>query len=301
MRKILNIGSLNLDRTLYVDKFVQAGETVRANELRTSAGGKGLNQSIALARAGATVIHTGAIGCDGEFLRAALENEGVDVTDIKQVDGANGQALIQVDEQGQNCIIVYPGSNNSITPEQIDNSLKRLQAGDMVLLQNETSNLSYALSAARAAGLYIVLNPSPLTDSLKKMNLGAVNCLILNETEAKGLTGCDDNSPRQLISALRKKYSDTDCLLTLGAEGAIYISPEKIYSCPAYKVKAVDTTAAGDTFTGYFLAALLKGEDIAAALEQASAAAALAVTHIGAAGSIPNFSEVEKFVQSQNN
>lgn len=133
------------------------------------------------------------------------------------------------------------------------------------------------------------------------MNLGAVNCLILNETEARGLTGCDDNSPRQLISALRKKYPDTDCLLTLGAEGAIYISPEKIYSRPAYKVKAVDTTAAGDTFTGYFLAAILKGEDIAAALEQASAAAALAVTHIGAAGSIPNLAEVEKFVQSQNN
>ena len=286
--KVLCFGSLNIDYVYAVPHFVQRGETLSADALHTFTGGKGLNQSIALARAGAEVWHAGAIGADGAFLTDALDEAGVHTEYVKTLPNVRtGHAIIQKGADGDNCILLYGGANQTVTPEQIDRTLDRFSAGDLLLAQNEISTLPHLLQSAKARGLRVALNPSPMDESLPPL-LPLADYLLLNEVEASQLLRCAaDGDPGRMLAQLHERYPDAMIVLTLGAQGALCADGGAIHRQPAVPVNAVDTTAAGDTFTGYFLAGVLEGQNVPQALRFAAAAAAIAVTQPGAAPSIP--------------
>ena len=291
--KILCLGSLNLDFTYKVDHFVAPGETIAALERTQHCGGKGLNQSIALARAGADVYHAGKIGSDGEILRERLVGSGVNDS-LLETDTTvpTGHAIIQVDPSGQNNIIICGGANRSIDKAFVDRVLANFAAGDILLLQNEISEVDYAIARAAEKGMRVALNPSPLDDALKNSpELGKVGIFILNEIEGFDLTG--QKEPTAICKKLKELYPGCVVMLTLGSQGAMYYDGENTFTHDIFKVKAVDTTGAGDTFTGYFLAGLAEGMDIASILELASKASAIAVSRPGASDAIPTRSEVE--------
>lgn len=295
-----SFGSLNLDYVYSVDHFVQGGETMAALGRQVFAGGKGLNQSIALARAGAKVYHAGKVGPDGAMLTQLLLDAGADVSHVGvEPDTPTGHAIIQVDSHtGQNCIIIYPGANGCLTPDFIDQALSKARPGEFALFQNETSSLAYGLEQCHKAGLQVAFNPSPCTGAALDPGIYPfVDWLILNEVEGRLLTG--EEEPQPICQALHSRYPGCKLVLTLGKAGAMYADGqcEPIFQ-PAYRVKAVDTTAAGDTFTGYFLAAIDQGAPVAAALELASRAAAISVSRPGAAPSIPLRAEVDAAVFS---
>jgi len=289
---ILNFGSCNIDMVYSVSHITKPGETISANSFATYPGGKGLNQSVALARAGTTVFHAGCIGSDGVFLRGLLTEAGADTRYLKTVSDRTGHAIIQVDSSGENCIIIYHGANAQVSKAQIDSVLSHFQAGDYLLTQNEISELPYLIAQAAAKGLHVVLNPSPMEESLKSLDLDQVRYLVLNETEADGLLGTQD--PAKIQQLLQECYPNLTVVLTLGRSGSVYISPKKVFHQSAFSVPNVDTTAAGDTFTGYFIAAISAGEEAEKAMRMASAASALAVSQNGAASSIPDRNAVEE-------
>jgi len=289
--KILNIGSLNIDYTYSQDHIVAEGETLAATKRTVNCGGKGLNQSIALAQAGAKVFHAGKIGAEGEFLKERIAKGGADVSLIKQSSEPTGHAIIQVDSRGRNSIVILGGANQDITVEDIDTYLEGFEAGDLLLLQNETSNLEYAITAAKAKGMKIALNPSPIDEKLLSSKaLAEVDIFILNETEGCALTG--ESEPPKICSKMQELYGPCITMLTLGSKGCVYNDEEWTFAHDIYKVDAVDTTAAGDTFTGFFLASLMRGESPEQAIELASKASSIAVTRPGAADSVPTLSEV---------
>lgn len=290
--KILCFGSLNLDQVYQVPYFVRPGETMAATELNTFCGGKGLNQSIALSRAGAEVYHAGAVGkADGEVLVETLERNGVDCKLIRRLSCPTGHAIIQVNNEGQNCILLFGGANQQITHEQIDETLSHFAPGDILVLQNEISHLSYLMESAGKKGLTIIFNPSPMTPTLQKMPLSYVSYFLLNEVEAKDL--CEEDAPDdQYPELLLNKYPESHIVLTLGSRGCIYQDKFHKLTIPAKKVKAVDTTAAGDTFSGYFIAGISAGKSVQQALEEATTAAAISVGRKGASVSIPTKEEV---------
>ena len=288
--KILNFGSLNIDHVYAVDHFVKAGETVSSVSMERHVGGKGLNQSVALARAGAKVFHAGRIGEDGRFLVGYLDKAGVDTSSIEVSEQPTGNAVIQVDKSGQNCILLCPGANMTVCEEMIDRVLSKFGKGDMIVLQNEISSVGIILEKAKERGLVTVLNPSPVSRALCDYPLNLVDWFILNEIEGKELTGKSD--PCGILSEMFAKYPRSEVVLTLGEKGAIYGSSEGYISVPAEKCRAVDTTAAGDTFTGYFFASIAKGKAPYQALKTAAHAAAIAVTRKGAAESIPCLNEL---------
>ena len=290
--KILSFGSLNLDHTYQVPHFIRPGETLAASALKTCCGGKGLNQSIALARAGAHVYHAGAVGQgDGDILIKTLETSGVDCRFIYRLSCPTGHAIIQVNSDGQNCILLFGGANRQITKAQIDKTLSNFSAGDFLVLQNEISELDYLMDSAAKKQMTIVLNPSPMTPGLAKMPLSCVQYLILNEIEAKDLCGetaAEENYPELLL----QRYPESRIVLTLGSRGCIYQDKCQRLAMPACNVKAVDTTAAGDTFTGFFIAGIAAGERVEQALTEATKAAAISVSRAGASPSIPDKDEV---------
>ena len=300
--KILNIGSLNIDDVYQLPHFLHPGETLHATACRRYPGGKGLNQSIALARAGANVIHAGAIGADGEFLRETLKAEKVNTSPLLVHPAEpSGHAVICVTPSGENSILLHAGANFSLTPDHFKQFIKPLHAGDALLLQNEISNLYHLLHIAHAAQLRVTLNPAPFTQELLRAPLHLLDTLILNEIEACQLAELPlDTAPRDAFAALQEKFPDTTLILTLGAKGVIATLPRQKYQpheIPAFTVPEVaDTTAAGDTFTGYFLAERLRAAPFPDALRFAAAAAALCCTRPGAAPSIPRREEVEVLV-----
>ncbi len=294
--QILNLGSLNIDKVYGVDHFVTAGETLKAENLNFFCGGKGLNQSIAVARAGSQICHAGAVGNDGEALRSLLEKSGVDTRFLLRSAGLSGHAVIQVTPKGQNCIIVFAGANDAVTPEYIDSVLENFRPGDILLLQNEISSVDYAISRASRQKMRIVLNPSPITDSLLQCRLDLVGCFILNETEGAALAGTGESDYEGILRALTKRFPAADIVLTVGKGGVLYAGASgKRAKHGIYDVPVVDTTAAGDTFCGYYIASMSKGEPVEAALEKASVASSLAVSRKGASPSIPTADEVERF------
>ena len=290
MKRILNFGSLNLDYVYAVEHFVAPGETISSSRMDLNCGGKGLNQSIALAKAGAKVCHAGKIGFDGGRLKTLLESYGVDTAYLKESEGPNGHAIIQVDKAGQNCILLFPGSNRQIEKDEIDACLDNFGKGDYLLLQNEINLIPYIMEKAAEKGIEIVFNPSPITEDIFSFPLDKVSLFILNEIEGKALSG--ESSPNRILDAMNIKYPAAKILLTLGEEGSIYFDGEKKIFQNIYKVKAVDTTAAGDTTTGYFLAGLAAGDDPATVLDKAARASSITVTRHGAAESIPTKEEV---------
>ena len=295
MISILNFGSLNIDHVYHVASFVRPGETVSSLRYDRIPGGKGLNQSVALARAGANVFHAGKVGSDGKFLVELLRRDGVNTDWVAENGSVTGHACIQVDENGQNCIVLHGGANREITVDEVHQVLDAFHAGDWLVLQNEISCLPEIIQAAAERGLVIVLNPSPITPDLLKMDLSPVSYLLLNETEGKDLTG--ETQPQKITAALLDRYPNLKIVLTLGGDGALYADAASSVSVPACSVQAVDTTAAGDTFTGYFIAAVSAGEPVREALIRASQAAAIAVSRPGASISIPNKQELDDFRQ----
>ena len=292
--KILNFGSLNIDNVYTVDHFIRPGETMSSLGMEVFCGGKGLNQSIAMARAGAQVWHAGAVGGnDGGKLLELLAESGVNTDFVRKTDGVSGHTIIQVDKNGQNCIILYGGANQEITSGQIDETLSHFEEGDILLLQNEINGLAGLLEKASEKGMKIYLNPSPATKELLELPLELVDCFILNEVEGADICG-QEAKEEEIPRLLREKYPRAVILLTLGSRGSIYYDRENRYEQPAFRVNAVDTTAAGDTFTGYFIASAVKGSTVPEALLRATKAAAITVMGKGAAPSIPWEKQVEE-------
>lgn len=288
--KILNFGSCNIDYVYSLDHIVAAGETETSGAMNIFPGGKGLNQSIALARAGAKVRHAGCVGADGSMLLDILKENGVDISDIKRTDGKNGHAIIQVSRDGENSIFLYPGSNVMITEEYVCHVLEDFSEGDIILLQNEINELEYIVEKAFEKGMCIVLNPSPCNEKIRDIDFNMLSYLILNELEAENVSGANDAA--QCFKYFAENYPGLKVVLTLGKKGSRFFGGgEELYQ-PSFAVETVDTTAAGDTFTGYFIASVAEGKSVAEALRLASAASAIAVSRHGAAPSIPYKNEV---------
>ena len=294
--KILNFGSLNIDYTYDVDHFVRGGETLSSKALHLFPGGKGLNQSIAASRSGADVWHAGAVGkSDGEFLIKQLNEAGVNTDYVKRLEVPSGHAIIQRQPDGGNCILLFGGSNQEITRRMADEVLEHFGKGDYLLLQNEISEVGYIMKQAAEKGMRIVLNPSPMDEKIGKLPLETVDYFLLNEVEAESLCGEGANRPEAMMEKLTKGFPKAKIVLTLGSQGSLYWDGEKMIKQPCYKVKAVDTTAAGDTFTGFFIGGLSQGMEGVKALDWAARAAAVAVSRAGAATSIPSKEEVDRF------
>lgn len=294
--KVLCFGSMNIDYTYKVDHFVEKGETLSADSLQVFSGGKGLNQSIALARAGAKTYHAGAIGEDGKFLLEIMSESGVHTDYVAVLSNVrSGNAIIQNDRSGDNCILLYGGANQAITSSQVDGVLAHFESGDFLVLQNEINELAYIMEEAHRKGLKIVLNPSPMNEKILSLPLEYVNYFMLNEVEAGQILNRDTKKGFDgdaLVEELVEKFPSAAVILTMGSAGAVYMDQKEMIHQQVYKVKAVDTTAAGDTFTGFFIGGILRGMDVKDAMEQASKAAAIAVTRRGAAPSIPTLPEV---------
>ncbi len=296
--KVLNFGSLNIDYTYSVAHFVREGETLSSEQLQVFSGGKGLNQSIALSKSGADVWHAGAVGReDGCFLVEQLEKAGVHTEYIAKLDGQTGHAIIQKNHDGNNGILLYGGANQRITRAMIDSAMETFGEGDFLVLQNEISEIGYIMEKAYARGMRIVLNPSPMNPKVLTYPLNDVQYFLLNEIEAADLCGCapGDGKPENLLKDLAARFPQAVIVLTLGGDGSLLWDGTRMIRQKAYPVIAVDTTAAGDTFTGYLIGSLVQGKTTEEALCLAAKAAAIAVSRHGAAPSIPERMEVETF------
>ena len=290
---ILNFGSVNIDNCYQVREFVRAGETISALEVTRHAGGKGFNQSVALARAGAKVCHAGCIGEDGLFLRDMLNDAGVDTESLRVTDTPTGNAIIQVNARGDNCIILYTGANGWVTEDYADEVLARFGSDDVLLIQNEISSLPYIIEKARENGMRIAFNPSPMNSGVSREMLGAADWLFVNQVEAAQISGTEGRE--KCLRALSEMFPRTAVIMTLGGDGVVYRDEKQSLSHGIYPVSALDTTGAGDTFTGFFLAAILSGGSVEYALDTASRAAAISVPRPGAAESIPTLNELWEY------
>lgn len=289
MPRVLNIGSMNIDHVYAVDHFVRPGETLSGAGYQRFPGGKGLNQSIALAHAGADVHHAGRVGEEGVWLKERLTAEGVDASRVRVVVEPTGHAIIQVNREGENAIVLFGGANQGFTPHDFEKALSSFGANDFLLIQNEVNGLPDLLRTTRARGMKVAFNAAPMTKDTPSAPLDLVDIFIVNETEAEGLTGEAD--PARAGAAMRATYPGAATVLTLGAEGAVYLDGNREARQPAERVEAVDTTAAGDTFIGFFLAELIRSGDPQQALALGCRAAAVCVTRPGAAASIPRLDE----------
>lgn len=297
MMKICNFGSLNLDLVYAVDHAVLPGETLSSSGREEFCGGKGLNQSIALAQAGGEVYHAGCIGVDGGKLRRLLEEKGVDTRFVRELPMPSGHAVIQVDHRGQNSILLYGGANQAITDDMIDEVLSQFGEGDWLVLQNEINGMPRIMRTAAAQGMHIVLNPSPFEKTiLTEYPLETVSWFVVNEIEGAALAGTED--PQTIVENMQARYPGAGILLTLGKRGSLCAVDGQVLEQPIFQVPVKDTTAAGDTFLGFFFA-LLPQRGPAEALRLATAASALAVSRAGAAGSIPTLAEAEEMAASE--
>ena len=289
--KVLCIGSMNLDFVYSVDHIVQPGETEASYSLDVFLGGKGMNQSVALAKAGADTYHAGLIGDDGKVFLDACKEHNVNGKHIKTIDVKTGNAIIQRDKNAQNCILLFGGANQMLTEEYVDGVLNDFEAGDILLLQNEVNMLPYIVDKAYEKGMQIALNPSPFNEKLDDVDMSKISIFLLNEVEGEQVTGLKD--PDEIIAKLLDMYPNAKIVLTLGKDGAVYADKDQKHFQPIFKVQAVDTTAAGDTFSGYFLAGISEGMEVPKALKMAAKASSIAVTRPGAVPSIPLRAEVE--------
>lgn len=294
--RILNFGSLNFDKVYSVAHFATAGETILSQGFAEFLGGKGLNQTLALARAGVEVYHVGAIGPDGVPFLECLRDAGADVQHICQIDTVSGHAIIQ-NAGGQNCIIVCGGANQCISCEYIETVLENFGEGDVLLLQNEISNVAFAMKEAKRRGIKIAFNASPITPELLQYPLELVDWFIINEVEGKALSGVNSGDFEKILEGLVQRFPKATIVLTVGEDGVLYRSGTTRESHGIYPVKAVDTTAAGDTFCGYFLSGVSRGLPIRETLQYASMASAIAVSRHGASTSIPAWDEVMDFAR----
>lgn len=291
--KILSFGSLNIDYSYKLDHIVAPGETISSQDLSVACGGKGLNQSVALKKAGAEVWHAGIIGTDGLMLKECLEEAGV-CTQLLKIDDSHksGHTIIQIEAgTGQNCIIVCAGTNGLVGKDYVDEVMEHFEAGDYAVFQNEITNVDYAMKRCKEKGMKVVFNPSPMTRELAASDIYQyVDDLFINEIEGNQMTGKED--PEEICLALKEMWPDCRTILTLGEEGAVILQDGKFIRQKAFPCEAVDTTGAGDTFSGFFTALTTAGKSCEEALELSCKASSLAVRKKGAAGAIPLLAEV---------
>ncbi|MBC3346123.1 MULTISPECIES: ribokinase [Pseudomonas] len=299
--KVVVIGSLNMDLVTRAPRLPKGGETLMGQSFCTIPGGKGANQAVAAARLGAKVSMVGCVGSDayGQQLRGALLAEGIDCQSVSVVDGSSGVALIVVDDNSQNAIVIVPGANGALGPDVLDRFDEVLRSADVVICQLEVpdATVGHALKRGRELGKTVILNPAPASRPLPADWYACIDYLIPNESEAAVLSGVTVDSletaeaaATQLLAAGAGKV-----IVTLGAQGLMFANGASFQHFPAPQVKAVDTTAAGDTFVGGFAAALADGKSEAEAIRFGQVAAALSVTRAGAQPSIPTLLEVQAF------
>lgn len=299
--KVVVIGSLNMDLVTRAPRLPKGGETLIGQSFTTVSGGKGANQAVAAARLGARVSMIGCVGNDayGEALRGALLAEQVDCQAVSTVDGSSGVALIVVDDNSQNTIVIVPGANGALSAEAIDRFDSVIQAADVLICQLEVPDASvgHALKRGRELGKTVILNPAPVSRPLPSDWYASIDYLIPNESEASALSGLSVDSLETAQAAATRLIAmgAGKVIITLGAQGSLFADGQRFEHFPAPVVKAVDTTAAGDTFVGGFAAALAAGQDEVQAIRFGQVAAALSVTRAGAQPSIPALSEVQAF------
>lgn len=294
--RVLNIGSLNLDYVYNVDHIILPGETEATGGLNLYLGGKGINQSMALAKAGVEVYHGGMIGEDGQPFLDACHQYGVQDRYIRKIDEKTGHTIIQIDKHAQNSILLYGGANQCLTKEYVDEVLADFDAEDILLLQNEVNLLPYIVDQAYAKGMTIALNPSPYNEKLDAVDMTKISIFLVNEVEGGQITGAAD--PQEILKIMLEKFPHARIVLTLGKDGAVYADANETHFQPIFPVQAVDTTAAGDTFTGYFLAGISEGMSIPDTLRMSAKASSIAVTRPGAVPSIPLRQEVMEVLQA---
>jgi ribokinase len=291
--KILVFGSLNIDLVFSVDHIVKSGETIGSAALTKSAGGKGANQAAALAKAGLEVCMAGKIGEDGEFLLQLLQSYGVDTSCVSRYEGATGQAIIQLDRNKQNAIVLFPGGNGQIAIDEIKTTLEKFGAGDTIVLQNEVVHLAEIMQNARERGLHICLNPSPCDETIETLPLQLTDTFFVNKMEGAALASLPVTAPqRQILDRLVERFPAAEIILTAGREGAYYGFQGIREKGDIVDLPVADTTGAGDTFTGYFLAARAKNFSVGECLGLACKAASIAVSRLGAMEAIPFGKEV---------
>ena len=291
MSKIINFGSLNIDHVYRVTHLVRPGETISSTDYKLFSGGKGGNQSIALARAGAPVLHAGCIGQDGEMLAENLRRNNVNSDYLRRGEVPTGHAIIQVDDVGENSIILFPGANRTITSAHIAAVVAAAEPGDIMLLQNEINGNAEIITQAAAAGMEVALNLAPFDPAAAaELPLSQLRFLIVNESEGAGLAG--ETAPTAILDIMTRRLPQTAVILTLGGDGVICGQGAERIKVAAPRTHVVDTTSAGDTFIGYFLTAYRQGKPMKRCLEEGCAAAAVTVSRPGAAESIPRRAEL---------
>ena len=290
---ILVFGSMNIDRTFYLPHFLLPGETLQSKELTVHAGGKGANQAVALAKAGVQVLMAGTIGNDGIWIKGLLESYGVDISLIQDKENIQtGTADILVDDNGNNGIVLYGGGNQANDTQYIDQVFSKCNRGDWVVFENETNNLPYLFAKAAEHQLKICFNASPMEESLLNLPLDTINLLVVNEIEGTALAG-KKGSHKEILGHLVKNFPATEILLTIGKEGSLYAYHDIRLACPIVEATVRDTTAAGDTFLGYFLAMRANGFDVKKSMIEATKASAITVSRLGSMDSIPFRRELE--------
>lgn len=290
--KIINFGSINIDHVYRVPHLVKPGETLSSLDLVTGLGGKGANQSVAIARAGVSVAHVGRVFKGDRWAVELLASTGVDTDNIALIEGASGHAIIQVDDQGENAIVLHGGANQSFSIADIESALNHNQQARYLLMQNETNLLAETFELAQAKGIKIVLNPAPMTDNIKDLPLAKLDTLIVNQGEAEALCGAADID--EMTRQMAALAPQTRVVVTLGGDGAMLLANGEVTHMNSPSVDVVDTTGAGDTFVGYFLAGVAEGMNDHDALQRACLAGSIAVTRQGAITAIPDRSEVDR-------
>lgn len=297
MNRILVLGSLNFDNIYTVPHITQPGETLSSLALNIRLGGKGYNQAVAARQSGAEVWLAGMVGEDGQAFVAACNRLGIH-TDYLEINEhcKTGHAIIQVNQEAENSILLHGGANQELTQTYIDWVLSHFGKDDYILLQNEVNNMEYIINRAYDLGIRIVLNPSPFDNRIARCDIKKVSWLFVNEIEAKQIAG---NLPEdKLLEVLHFKYPDSSIVLTLGGNGADCFMRGTKFHQKAFPVKPVDTTGAGDCFSGYFIGLLTDIQSGRKALRVSAAAAALCITKDGAAESIPTIIEVMSFIKN---
>jgi len=290
MTTVFNFGSINVDHIYQMPHFVRPSETLASQSLQTVLGGKGANQSVALARAGATVQHIGRLSEADKWAYDLLAKNGVGVNSIDLCEEASGHAIIQVDAQGENAIVLHGGANQGFNIDQLETALSNAKPGDYLLMQNECNLIESAFEMGLSKGLKIVLNPAPMSAGIKSLPLEKLDTLVVNQIEAEMLSECQQLD--EIVQCLESMLPNTRIVVTLGADGACLVKDKAKVKAESVAAEVVDTTAAGDTFVGYFLAGIINGLNEQATLEQACRAGALAVSLAGAIPSIPSLANL---------
>ncbi|WP_235846989.1 ribokinase [Neobacillus soli] len=297
MKKILVIGSLNMDLVAHVPHLPHPGETISSIKFQQSPGGKGANQAVAAAKLGGNVAMIGRVGADdhGQMLLNNLRQAGVDVTGIRQ-EGTTGMAFINVSKDGENHIILVPGANHKVSRADIDDSIHLIQACDFIIMQLEIplDVVDYVLTIASEHQKEVILNPAPGQPLSTKM-LGMVHTLIPNETELQQLTGMPVTTIDEIVAAalVLKTSGVARIIVTMGEKGSLLLNEELQVHIPAVKVIPVDTTAAGDAYIAAFAVGLTKGLSDSESAEFATLVSAIVVTREGAQLSLPTLEEVK--------